>query len=230
MENIIGSTINGFVVLDCKSEKGHTYLYVKCPFCKCNKWIRKDSITGGKIVSCGCYNKNNNFKKSNDITGRKFGKLKALCATEKRSKYGSVIWHCSCECGKEKDVAYNALISGNTKSCGCMAVESLRNLKNKSNGMYCKDGSSILRVTEKKIHKNNSSGFKGVSYDKTKGKWRAQITFKGENYYLGRYYNIEDAVNARKIAEEELFGNFIKWYSENYPENWERLNKRGKKD
>ena len=30
----------------------------------------------------------------------------------------------------------------------------------------------------------------------------AQITFKGKNYYLGRYDDIEDAARARKVAEE----------------------------
>lgn len=29
-----------------------------------------------------------------------------------------------------------------------------------------------------------------------------QITFKGKNYYLGRYDDIEDAARARKVAEK----------------------------
>lgn len=46
--------------------------------------------------------------------------------------------------------------------------------------------------------------------------WRAQIVFKGKNYYLGRYSKKEDAIKARKKAENSMFGEFLKWYYENY--------------
>ena len=55
------------------------------------------------------------------------------------------------------------------------------------------------------LSKNNTSGFKGVYWNKEKGKWGAQITFRRKNYNLGRYDNIEDAVAARKAAEERFF-------------------------
>ena len=31
-----------------------------------------------------------------------------------------VIWHCSCQCGKEKDIVGARLTAGTTLSCGCM--------------------------------------------------------------------------------------------------------------
>ncbi|MBS4930892.1 MAG: hypothetical protein KH020_06100 [Clostridiales bacterium] len=92
-------------------------------------------------------------------------------------------------------------------------------------------GTSIGTISSKKIYKNNTSGYKGVCEVKKggigQGIWIAQIGFKGERYYLGRYYNIEDAVFARKEAEKNLYGNFLEWYAENYPERWEKI-KRSK--
>ena len=60
----------------------------------------------------------------------------------------------------------------------------------------------------KSILSSNTSGVTGVTFDKNKNKWMAQIGYKGKNIYLGRYTNFEDAVNARKEAEEKYFGEY----------------------
>ena len=78
--------------------------------------------------------------------------------------------------------------------------------------------------------RNNTSGVRGVSWDKNRRKWAATIVFKGKTYHLGRYYNIEDAAAVRKEAENALFGDFLKWFQEAYPERWEKFNKKAKKE
>lgn len=55
------------------------------------------------------------------------------------------------------------------------------------------------------LHCNNTSGFTGVSYDKNKNKWYAQIKYKKIVFNLGKYNNKSDAVFARYIAECILF-------------------------
>jgi hypothetical protein len=57
--------------------------------------------------------------KALDLTGQSFGKLVVLENTGKRDKYGMILWHCRCDCGKEREVPGTLLKSGNTKSCGC---------------------------------------------------------------------------------------------------------------
>ena len=47
----------------------------------------------------------------------------------------------------------------------------------------------------------------------------AEIMFKKKKYYLGRYSEKETAIKARKRAEEELFGNFLEWYHNEYKKN-----------
>ena len=59
--------------------------------------------------------------KFKDLTGQKFGKLTVLYRDETMvSPSGThrTMWHCKCECGSEKSVRGDALISGRTKSCG----------------------------------------------------------------------------------------------------------------
>jgi hypothetical protein len=43
--------------------------------------------------------------------------------TDKRTKKRDIIWHCKCECGKEKDVNGETLRKGESQSCGCLAKE-----------------------------------------------------------------------------------------------------------
>lgn len=57
-----------------------------------------------------------------DLTGQKFGRLTAI-EYIKGSR-----WQCVCDCGNEKTVSAGNLLSGNTKSCGCLAKEVYREL------------------------------------------------------------------------------------------------------
>ncbi len=62
-------------------------------------------------------------------------------------------------------------------------------------------------ISEKrKINRNNTSGVKGVSYRKDRGKWRAYIKIKRKNISLGNFNTKKDAIAARKAAEEKWFG------------------------
>lgn len=46
----------------------------------------------------------------------------------------------------------------------------------------------------------------------------AQIAFQGKNYNLGLYWSKKDAIKAREIAEEKIFGDFLRWYEEHKKE------------
>lgn len=60
--------------------------------------------------------------------------------------------------------------------------------------------------------KDNTSGVRGVSWDKKSQKWYAYINTGGYGSMvsLGHFNNIEDAANARKIAEIKYFGEFAR--------------------
>ena len=56
--------------------------------------------------------------------------------------------------------------------------------------------------------RNNTSGYKGVSWDKAKKKWRAFISVDKKQIFLGRYDNIEEAIKARQQADIKYFKEF----------------------
>jgi hypothetical protein len=56
--------------------------------------------------------------------------------------------------------------------------------------------------------KRNTSGIKGVYYEKKRNKWRARIMFDGINIHLGSFDSIEDAKQARIKRANEAFGVF----------------------
>lgn len=61
-----------------------------------------------------------------------------------------------------------------------------------------------------KIPFNNTSGYKGVAYNKNEKKYKAYICRKGMRYYLGTYIDAEDAAKAYNLKAEELFGEYAR--------------------
>ena len=55
---------------------------------------------------------------------------------------------------------------------------------------------------------NCPSRVRGVSRDKRNGKWISKIWVNKQYKYLGAYQNFDDAVAARKAAEERYFGEY----------------------
>lgn len=60
----------------------------------------------------------------------------------------------------------------------------------------------------KQLLKNNTSGVTGVSWNRKSGKWHSYIEINYKRINLGNFDNFEDAVNARKEAEEKYFGEY----------------------
>lgn len=104
--------------------------------CDCgNKlYVRSYSLLGGSTKSCGCSRieklKNHRTK---DLTGKRFGRLVAIRPIGER-KGSFVTWECLCDCGKTTFVASGALLSGNTRSCGCISEENKRKRANDLTG------------------------------------------------------------------------------------------------
>ena len=57
--------------------------------------------------------------KFKDLTGQRFGYLTIIKKAGK-SKNNKTLWLCKCDCGNEKICIGNDLITGRTKSCGCL--------------------------------------------------------------------------------------------------------------
>ena len=57
-------------------------------------------------------------------------------------------------------------------------------------------------------YKNNSSGYKGVYYSKTKNKYEAQIRINGKKYSFGGFLTAEEASIVYEQKSKELFKEF----------------------
>lgn len=60
---------------------------------------------------------------------------------------------------------------------------------------------------KRKRQTNNTSGHTGVYWVSGRRKWSAEIRVGGKRHYLGSFENVEDAIKARKEAEERMLAN-----------------------
>ena len=58
------------------------------------------------------------------------------------------------------------------------------------------------------LSKNHTSGVSGVTWNKYHNKWDVRIKFGRKSIFIGYYNNFNDAVYARKQAEEKYFGEY----------------------
>lgn len=63
-------------------------------------------------------------------------------------------------------------------------------------------------MANKKRAKHNSSGIKGVYFDRQSGKWRASFRKNGRNHHVGLYDDKEEAGRAYFAAASNAFGDF----------------------
>lgn len=95
----------------------------KCQ-CDCGKITEINSNQMYKIKSCGCETikkakQRGNLNRIKNITNQRFGKLIAIECIGGNGN--SALWKCQCDCGNKNFITTSAhLISGNTKSCGCL--------------------------------------------------------------------------------------------------------------
>jgi hypothetical protein len=103
--------------------------------CDCGKEteVIGSRLRNGITRSCGCLSRELASERtkgkpaqrdSRCFPGAVFGRL-TLQAVEGRSDDGRALWRCACECGGTSLVPNKNLLSGGTKSCGCLRREAL---------------------------------------------------------------------------------------------------------
>lgn len=186
--------------------------------CDCGneKVLAVSDVKSRGTRSCGCLAKEHISKlRKEDITGQQFGRLTAIRPTEERlERRGDIVWELQCECGNLVYKPINELKTGRVLSCGCLYKESRKDLPK-----YRKDfveNTSISNIVVSKTPRaTNTSGHTGVYQDKRTGKWHAYINYQKKRYFLGSFWDIEDAIKARKEGEAKLHDPVIMEYFAN---------------
>lgn len=133
--DLTGQTFNQLTVLE-RAENyitpaGVSHVMYRCE-CTCGNEViaRATSLRYGSRKSCGCA-RSTSMKGVNlkDLTGKTFHRWTVI---ERRpndiepSGKAATVWRCRCECGEVKDIRASSLKSGDSKSCGCLKMDSLR--------------------------------------------------------------------------------------------------------
>ena len=153
------------------------------------------------------FSKNNPVKTESkhlkDLKGERFGKL--LVIDRAKSKNGSTMWLCKCDCGNETVVSAHNLRRGATTTCGSAIHKTARV---KAMLKYGKDAvnkyGTVPEMLTQKRKKSNRSGYKGVTVGKNKKgevRYRAFLTVAGKSYRGHRYKSAEEAYEERKMFE-----------------------------
>lgn len=73
-----------------------------------------------------------------------------------------------------------------------------------------REASQTQNNANAKLRSNNTSGAKGVTWDRWSSKWMAQIAVNGRRKNLGRFDTVEAAQAAYAEAARKLFGEFAR--------------------
>ena len=143
-----------------------------------------------------------------NLKDRRFGRL---VVEGNASRKGYVI--CLCDCGKRKEIRATSLTKAfqPTRSCGCIQRELVRAIGSKTIPQNMeKQVKTNLRyhtnfqvIEDKNPPKHNTSGYKGISWDVHRKKWMTYINVHSKRIFIGRFASLDDAVDARKEAEEK---------------------------
>lgn len=66
----------------------------------------------------------------------------------------------------------------------------------------CRWANKYAQSVNRRAPRTNKTGEKGVTFNKYKRKYEANITRFGKRYYLGAFNTIEEAAKAREKAEQ----------------------------
>lgn len=128
------------------------------------------------------------------IAGYKWCFAKAGYAASRKKNYGEqVLMH---------RIILNA---GKTQSVDHKNGNGLDNRKN--NIRLCSHQQNMMN---RKMPCHNTSGYKGVTWDKQMKKWRAQLRHSKTNSYVGLFSNIVEAAKEYDKKAREVFGEYAR--------------------
>ncbi len=225
---------------DLEVEKIYTGSATRCVCrCKCGNTIDlfTSALIKRKNPTCGCEKRkparHQIPERMQAMKGKTYGTLEVLDVFRPvhANKHGECPTTLICKCTVCSTITKphaSAVLRGAIKSCIKCNTKVRETAKEAIEAAYV-GGTNISAIDgRRRINKNNTTGYNGVS---RKGdRYRAYINFRRKQYDLGLYRTPEDAAEARKEAEVEIYGDFLKWYAEEYPEQWDKQIKRNGKE
>ena len=205
LKDYIGKRFGRLTVLSYVGKQNGNHIWHCLCDCGNETDVRQSNLQKGSVKSCGCI-------LWKDISGQRFGNLTVLERADYNNRSNAYRWKCICDCGAivyrtAKSLQYSS-DSGRIAACS--------KCSKRIRGYV--EGTFIPRITNETVQRNNTSGVRGVYYDKSSGMWRSEIRFQKKHIMLGRFRNFDEAVAIRKRAEEHLWGRFFERLNESHIE------------
>lgn len=191
--------------------------------CKCScanettKEVVEYALKSGATKSCGCLQreivkKYNTYDLSGDygigytVNGEPF-----YFDLEDYDKIKDYCWFISDEGyvasndynNNYKYIKFHKLLFPNSK-----IIDHINHKRNDNRKCNLRTVTHSQNQMNKGLRSNNTSGVTGVYLNKRDGKWGSYISINKKRIYLGFFNNFDDAVRARKEAEDKYFGEF----------------------
>ena len=198
------------------SKRKHRYGLYKCGFCGTNFKAITNDINRGDIKSCGCYHKRR-VSETHKTHGLKYTRLyriwRGIKSRTLNPKYNQYNYYGGrgitiCDEWKNDFMSFHdwAMSNGYEENKG-LSIDRIDN-----DGNYepsnCRWTTQTIQTRNQGIQKNNTSGYKGVSYYKKLGKYVAQIKVNKKSIFLGSFLTKDEAGIAYNnyIIENNLEG------------------------
>jgi hypothetical protein len=141
------------------------------------------------------------------LSGRKFGRLTVIKLTHK-DKHRRYYYDCICECGNTKNILNNSLISGDTRSCGCLHKEVMTKHGLKGTSFYSRYIDMKRRCYDAKRESYKYYGGRGITVCQ---EWLDDfINFKNDMYESYLEHVKEFGVRQTSIDRKDNNGNYSK--------------------
>ena len=197
------------------SKKKSRYGLYKCGFCGTEAKIVMAQVKRGHTKSCGCYGKQNakngTNKKHNLCNTRIYGIWKAIKGRVLNPKYKTYKYYGGrgitiCDEWKNDFKSFYGWAMSNGYSDE-LTIDRIDN-----DGNYepnnCRWVTKNIQNRHKRIPKNNTSGYKGVSYSKRDGNYQTYVKIKSKKICIGYFQTAVEGVVAYNnyIIENNLEG------------------------
>ena len=195
------------------SKKKARYGIYKCGFCGTEFKTLIYSVKRGATKSCGCYKKRR-MSETHKTHGLKntrlytiWGNIKARILNPKNERYNDYGGRGITICEEWLDIHnfYNwAIQNGYSDELSIDRIDNDGNYEPSN----CRWTTQTIQCRNTRIQKNNISGYKGVSYNKRQGDYRAQIRVNLKSIHLGYFKTAIEAgvVYNNYIIENNLDG------------------------
>ena len=90
----------------------------------------------------------------------------------------------------------------------CKEVDHIDGNSLNNNPLNLRESNRFQNSYNSKISKINTSGHKGVYWNKENDKWKVKICKNGKQYFFGYYVNKDDAIKVAIKARKKLHGTF----------------------